>query len=49
MLEGLDDREVAVMESGVFSYQCDGDRLKEAVLLYSEVLPFDPYGLSEGD
>jgi hypothetical protein len=41
--------EIAVVQSGIFSYQCDGDRLKEAVLLHGEALPFDLCDLSAGD
>jgi hypothetical protein len=29
------------MKNGIFSYQCDGDRLKEAVSLYGLALMFD--------
>ena len=49
VLKRFDDGKVAVVEGGVFSYQGDGDRLIEAILLHGEALPFGPSGLSTGN
>jgi hypothetical protein len=49
VLEGFDDREVTVMESGVFSYQDYGDGIEETFLLGSEFVPFCPSTLAAVD
>jgi hypothetical protein len=49
VLERFDDGKVAVVEGGVFSYQGDGDRLIEAILLHGKALPFGPSGLPTGN
>jgi len=49
VLEGFDDREVAVVEGGVFSYQDYGDGIEEAFLLGCESVPFCPSTLAAVD